>query len=1383
MLKKSSNKRIVSFLKKFHKETSGEVEEKFLTKAAKLISEEFNVDYVMIGLCDLPISEEGFFNSLCFFGHGKELKNLKYSLGKTPCIKILKEGIKVYIDNVQKEFPGDLGLKKMKIKSYISAPLQNSEQENIGLLTVMKQNEIEDAEFVVDVLDILATNIGLFISRTEELRKLKKQEHYFHRILECIGEGIILTDLKDRISYVNSNFCKITGFQREELIGKKFYETFLKGEIDKQEFCKKNDDTKKGISEIYEHKWQMNDKKFIWVEVISSPFFDESGKLVGTIGSVTEITERIQSKKLTELLYQISENANKVNDLYEFYKSVHSILGNLLNVKNFYIAVLDKETGLVSYPYFVDEKDEMPKPENLEGGLTEFILRTGESMLLYKNGFRKLKNEGKIKILGSVPESWIGVPLKLGKETFGVLSLQSYESESLYTKRDLEVLSFVAQNFADVIAHKRDDDLKRKKEKDYNFIFANSPIGIATTTLDGVISEANAAFCNLLNYSLDELKSKNIKDITHKDDIDKNFYLRTKIIEKNINTFQQQKRYITKDGKIIHTLLASFIIYDANKKPKNFIGFIVDISEIINVKSRNEAILNAIPDLVFLCNKFGKIVDFKANPKDLFVQPKDFLGKRINEIDFPAEVKKMISENIDLTINQKIPRIFEYKLMINDILRHYEARMSLTSENEITTIIRDITEAKFSRQVNEYRNNILEMIATDSSLGETLNFICEMVENILSKNVKSSIVLLNEDSETIQFCFSPSLPIGFTNQLIGKKIGQNAGSCGTAMFTGKTVIVNDIATDKLWENYRELAKEYSLKACWSKPIFSFEGSVIGSFAMYYNEIYEPQGTDLELVEEAAKLSEIAFGKWRSKLALNNEKSLLKVTLKSIGDGVITLNNSGKVVLINEIAEKIMGCLQKDAVGKYFLDVLLFMDSKNRELFERHFNDLVKLQTNTIFEKELKIVSPKKSEILIMTCLSPIKGKNEEVSGAVLVLRDVTEKKRIEDEIQRMSKLESIGLLAGGIAHDFNNMLTGITGNISLAKIFMQSENVKSIEKLEEAEKALIKAKQLTQQLLTFSKGGVPVKKIGSLRETILESVSFALRGANIKAEIDIAEDLWNLEYDEGQIDQALNNLVINASQSMPNGGIIKVVCKNVKIANDNSMPLKRGNYILIKVSDRGNGIPKEIQNKIFVPYFTTKEKGHGLGLATTYSIISKHEGYIKFETKEGKGTTFYIYLPSLEKFNKEIEQTTTSKATNSDSSYDLAGKKILIMDDDELVRGVIGNLFQMFDSSPLLASDGEEAIEIYKKESSENHKIDLVLTDLTVQGGMGGKDLINELLKIDPNVKAIVISGYYNDPVMANFEDFGFKGVIQKPFEMEDLISEVKRVLNDETVS
>ncbi len=374
--------------------------------------------------------------------------------------------------------------------------------------------------------------------------------------------------------------------------------------------------------------------------------------------------------------------------------------------------------------------------------------------------------------------------------------------------------------------------------------------------------------------------------------------------------------------------------------------------------------------------------------------------------------------------------------------------------------------------------------------------------------------------------------------------------------------------------------------------------------------------------------------------------------------------------------------------------------------------------------------------------------------------DITERKRAEEELLKVQKLESLGVLAGGIAHDFNNILAALVGNISLAKIDVDRGD-KRYGLLEHAEKACWRAQALTEQLLTFSHGGAPVKKRISISELIKEWGSFALRGSKVTCDFTITEDLWPLEVDEGQIIQVVHNLIINAVQAMPEGGVIKASVENLRLEKAHGVPLKPGRYLRISIQDHGIGIAEEHLPKIFDPYFTTKQKGSGLGLATAYSIIKRHHGHITVESRLGVGTTFRIYLPASEK---------APPKTKEEEKRSLVGKgKILVMDDEEMIRETAKQMLSHIGYETETAREGGEAIELYKKAKESGEPFDAVILDLTVPGGMGGKEAIHRLLEMDPGLVAIVSSGYSNDPILSDFREYGFSAVATKPYGIEEL--------------
>ena len=388
-------------------------------------------------------------------------------------------------------------------------------------------------------------------------------------------------------------------------------------------------------------------------------------------------------------------------------------------------------------------------------------------------------------------------------------------------------------------------------------------------------------------------------------------------------------------------------------------------------------------------------------------------------------------------------------------------------------------------------------------------------------------------------------------------------------------------------------------------------------------------------------------------------------------------------------------------------------------------------------------------------------------------KDVTEKKRLEAEIIKARKLESVGILAGGIAHDFNNILTAILGNVSYARLDAEAGTELS-DALVAAEKACRRAQSLTQQLLTFSSGGAPVTESVRLEDILRESAQFVLHGSNVSCRFRIADALWPVKADPGQVSQVINNLVLNADQAMPGGGKIELRAENCRLEEGEIPELEPGRYVRVEIEDNGVGIPSDQLAKIFDPYFSTKQKGSGLGLATVYSIIRKHNGAVRAESVLGRGSTFIVYLPASAK--------KAASAIDEDRVVGGSGR-LLVMDDEEAVLEIAARMLKKLGYEVSTAADGAEAVEKYRQAYHEGRPFQAVILDLTVKGGKGGKEALSELKKIGPGVKAIVSSGYSTDPIMADYEKAGFSGVIPKPYQTAELSRVLARVVSDEAGS
>jgi PAS domain S-box-containing protein len=506
-------------------------------------------------------------------------------------------------------------------------------------------------------------------------------------------------------------------------------------------------------------------------------------------------------------------------------------------------------------------------------------------------------------------------------------------------------------------------------------------------------------------------------------------------------------------------------------------------------------------------------------------------------------------------------------------------------------------------------------------------------------------------------------------------------------------------------------------------------------------------------------------------SLSTEKERLLVTLRSIGDGVVTTDIEGCVVLMNSVAEALTGWSLRDASGKPVAEIFQTVDERTGKACPNLVNTA--LSEGKVVEnvQHTILLSRHGNRFIISDNVAPIIDTDGIILGAVLVFRDITEHHRIEEGLKSTQKLESLGILAGGIAHDFNNLLSGLFGYYDLARQYALVDDKENLlASLDSSLSVFDRARSLTQQLLTFAKGGAPLRKICNMEELIRNCASFVLSGSSVQAQIDIQPDLWNCEIDPNQIGQVIDNIIINAQQAMIQGGMLSIAAINTDIHTLPGSNNYKSKYIRIDIADNGIGIPQDEIHKIFDPFYTTKSKGSGLGLATAYSIIKRHNGHIDVTSSQGKGSVFSIYLPAAEgNLGKPFK--------NQERPPDGKGR-ILVMDDEPYICKIAQSLLVSFGYDVVTASDGKEALQIIAASEKSGEYIDCAILDLTVPGGSGGADIVNEIVNMPRRIRAVATSGYSDDPIMADPKKYGFSASLPKPYRKNEIGALVKEVLS-----
>jgi PAS domain S-box-containing protein len=882
----------------------------------------------------------------------------------------------------------------------------------------------------------------------------------------------------------------------------------------------------------------------------------------------------------------------------------------------------------------------------------------------------------------------------------------------------------------DITERKKAEDTLRESEERFQTVIENIPHGVCLHDLDGRILLANKANYGLTGYTQEELLNMNVEDIDpeirRREDREK-FWLKLEkggsariesiFYHKNGSSFPVEIYISAISFKGSPMILA--MAHDTTKQKEAQ-------EKLRESEERFQTVIENLPDEIFVHGLDGKfIVVNKASCEKTGYTKEELLGMEVGDIDHES-VSRDDRSNIWLKLQKK------------------------GGFDRIET-------THYRKDGSKYPAEICFGIVTFKGSPMILGIAHDITER------KKAIEKLKESEERFQTIIE-NLPHAVSlHDLDGNFVLVNEALCEQTGYTRDEYMkmkVEDVDRlsqtrddrKKIWlklskGGHTHFESELSRKDVSRYPVEIY----INAITLEGNPMILAIAQDISDRKKALESLQKSEEKYR-----NLYDSMIEAFSRSDMEGNIIEFNKHYLDMLGYNEDEIKKLKYTDLTPKKWKEIEA--EIVKEQVIKRGYSDVYEKEyikkDGTVFPVELRVFL--------------LKDDAGIPNGMWTIVRDITERKKSEEELRKIERLESLGILAGGIAHDFNNLLTGILGNLSLVQM-TEGEDFHNI--LEEAKQASIQAKNLTQQLLTFSKGGEPIKGKVSIEDIIRDSAEFSLHGSNVRCEFDFAEDLWKVEVDKGQMSQVIDNLVINSNQAMPEGGKIHIQAENTILQKENLLYLPEGKYVKITLQDEGIGVPEEYLSKIFDPYFSTKQEGSGLGLATVYSIIQRHEGYITVQSKVGEGTTFFIYLPAIEeKISEKGEKKAIRRTLKGEG-------RILIMDDEKIVRRAVGGMLGRLGYTVEFAENGEEAVFKYKEAKNSGKLFNAVILDLTVPGGMGGKKTIEELLKIDPNVKAIVSSGYSNDPIMAYYKKHGFKAVVAKPFDLKELNEAIKKVL------
>ncbi|RMG46508.1 MAG: PAS domain S-box protein [Acidobacteria bacterium] len=1220
--------------------------------------------------------------------------------------------------------------------------------------------------------------------RAEETRRVLEEKYV--KAFRASPDAISLSTLEEgRYLEVNEGFLQVSGYRREEVIGRTALELGIWVDVKDRERMVRSL-RERGTVRNLEFAFRRKSGE-IRVGLLSAEIIELEGKPC-LLAVAKDITELKRAERIQASIYKISEAAHAAENLDDLFRLIHEIISELMPAENFYIALHDERTGLISFPYFVDQHDPRPAPKKPGKGLTEYVLRTGQPLLASPEVFAELVNKGEVELIGTHSIDWLGVPLKVRERTIGALVVQSYSEGIRFTEKEKEILLFVSSQVAMAIERKQAELALRESEEKYRELVENINDVIFSVDARGIITYISPTIEQASGYSPSEVIGRPFVEFVYPGDralLMESFQktcagelgpLEFQVVAKSgeVRWVRSSSRPILHQGQLIGV---QGVITDITERKKAEMALRAS-------EERYRDLVENANDIIYTHDLEGNITSANAAAvKTYHYRHDEIVGKNIKHIVDPAYLP-VAMENLRKKL-AGVERTGPYELLTytkegTPVWVEVNTRLIYEGDRPVGVqgIARDITERKRAEeqwrwrieQVTRHQQALLELARMDvANLDLALRTITEIDARTLGVE-RVSVWLFDEPRSAIRcqdlYLLSQDKHEGGM-QLEASRYPRYFA----ALEESRTIAADDVRQDPRTNEFvEEYLEPYGITSMLDVPV-RLHGRVVG--VVCHEHTGSRREWTLEEQDFAASVADFVSlvletaERRRAEAALRESEERYRDLVEGVDAIVWECDpETMRFTFVSERARDILGYpVERWLTEKDFW--IRHVHPDDRDAVIDAF--LAAARQGQHHEIEYRAMAADGRIVWLRNIVRVVRADRGTIRQIRGLMIDITEHKRMEEELLKAQKLESLSILAGGIAHDFNNLLMGILGNLSLARLSV-SPGDKLNERLEAAEKATLRARDLTQQLLTFAKGGAPIKETASIEHLIADTAEFALRGSNVRCDMKLPEDLWPVEVDEGQMSQVIQNLIINADQAMPQGGVLRIEAENVTVSSGGDLPLPPGKYVKVSFTDQGVGIPEEHLSKVFDPFFTTKQKGSGLGLATAYSVIKRHGGHITVKSTLGRGTTFTLYLPASE---KPLPREVTSR-----EEAPVGRGRVLLMDDEAFIRDVGSQMLTYLGYEVDVARDGNEAIALYREKKERGEPYDVVIMDLTVRGGMGGREAIKKLLAFDPQARAIVSSGYSNDPIMAEYARYGFRGVVAKPYKLQDLSRVLHQVMN-----